>query len=161
MINMIVAVSRNNQIGVDNQLPWHIKEDLQYFKQTTTSHTIVMGRKTFDSIGRPLPNRKNIVITRDYSFQFPGVEVVHSLEELFSLIDSETKPVFVIGGGEIYKLLLPFTDKLYITLVDLSIDGDTFFPEYKDTFTQVHSKKGLYTEDVGFDYFFTEWHKNS
>lgn len=155
-MNLIVAVSRNGQIGVSNELPWHIKEDLQYFKKLTTGSTVIMGRKTFESIGRPLPNRKNVVLTRDTSFTASGIEVVHSVETLLSYI-KEDNNVFIIGGGEVYSLLLSYANKLYITLVDIDIDGDTAFPDYTHDFIKVHSKLGEEVSSVGYDYYFTEW----
>lgn len=158
MINLIVAVSRNGQIGIDNQLPWHIKEDLQHFKAITSGSTIVMGRKTFESIGRPLPNRKNVVLTRDTSFKREGIHVIHSVDDVLQLSVQEDN-LFIIGGGEIYTLLLPYADKLYITLVDIDIDGDTDFPNYTNEFIQISSKVGEQIDSVGYHYYFTEWIK--
>lgn len=158
MIALIAAISRNGQIGVNNQLPWHIKEDLQHFKSITSESTIVMGRKTFESIGRPLPNRRNIVLTRDITFKAEGVEVVHSLDEILTL-SNQVSDLFIIGGGEVYTLFLPYADKLYITLVDIDIEGDTYFPEYANAFTQISSKLGEQVDSVGYNYYFTEWVK--
>jgi len=127
-ISIIVAVSENGVIGKDNQLLWRLPDDLKRFKQLTLNHPMIMGRKTFDSIGKPLPGRTSIVITRDESFAFEGVVVVHSLEEaLATARDLNVDEAFVIGGGEIYKQVQTLADKLYVTEVKTMIDGDTFF----------------------------------
>lgn len=129
MINIIVAMDLKNTIGKDNQLPWYIPSDLKHFKKITTGHTIVMGRKTFESIGKPLPNRDNIILTKNENYVVKGCMVCNSIEEIFSL--SKDKEIFIIGGAEIYKIFLPYTDKLYITLIHDKFDGDTFFPRIK------------------------------
>lgn len=132
-IAMIVARSSNGVIGVEGKLPWHLPEDLRFFKRMTSHKPIVMGRTTFESIGRPLPNRSNIVITRNTFYQAAGVKVVHSLESALevateqALLD-DANEVMVIGGGEIYALALPLAQRLYITQVDIALEGDTFFP---------------------------------
>lgn len=123
-----VAVGENFAIGKNNQLLWHMPADLKFFKQTTSGHTVVMGRKTFDSVGRPLPNRRNIVITRDASLKIDGVEVVNSLDEAITITKNEEKPVFIVGGAEIYRQALPKTDLLYLTTIHHNFDADTFFP---------------------------------
>ncbi|MBR9827908.1 MAG: dihydrofolate reductase [Oceanospirillales bacterium] len=131
---MIVAQSLNRVIGIDNKLPWYLPEDLKYFKRVTLGKPIIMGRKTFESIGRPLPGRTNIIITRDPAWTHPGVRVVHSLDEglalgeSLALIDGVDEAV-VIGGAEIYTLCLPQADRLYLTQVHAEIEGDAFFPE--------------------------------
>ncbi len=156
MINIIVATSKNNQIGINNQLPWHISEDLKYFRKTTSGKTVLMGRKTFESIGRPLPNRKNIVLTRDLNFTAEGVSVIHSLDEALEICKAEEN-IFIIGGGEIYTLFLPYADYLYITLVDKVIDGDTSFPEYDDQFKMIQSTPGETLTEDGHHFAFTIW----
>ncbi len=128
MISIIVAIAQNNVIGGDNRLLWHIREDLQRFKRITTGHPVVMGRKTFESLGRPLPNRQNVVITRQKDFRAEGCTVVGSLDEAFALFDA-SEEVFVIGGAEIYRQALPLAAKLYLTHVEAEYKGDTFFPE--------------------------------
>ena len=128
IISLIAAMARNRVIGKDGKLPWRIPEDLKRFKKLTTGHCVVMGRKTFDSIGKPLPNRTNIVITRDKSWRADGVVVAHSLDEALGLASGDE--VFVIGGGEIYAAALPKASKLYLTLVEGQWEGDAFFPEY-------------------------------
>lgn len=128
MIALVVAMAGNNAIGKDNQLLWHISEDLQFFKKLTLGGTVIMGRKTYESIGRPLPKRRNIVITRTEGYLADGAEIVHSLEEALSIAESDEK-VFIIGGGEIYRQAISFADMLYITKVDRTYDADTFFPD--------------------------------
>lgn len=128
IVSVVVAVAENNAIGKDNQLLWHLPADLKHFKQITTGHTIIMGRKTFDSIGKPLPNRRNIVITRSVGLEIAGVEVVNTIEEALLLCASETE-VFIIGGAEIYKSAMERTDRIYLTRVHESYAADAFFPE--------------------------------
>jgi len=133
-IALIVAVSQNNVIGRDNQLPWHLPEDLQYFKSVTMGKPILMGRKTFDSIGRPLPGRKNIVITRDPQWTAEGVEVVNSLEDAMAAgaeacEATDSDEIMVIGGAQIYRDCLPMADRLYLTRVEAEVEGDAFFPK--------------------------------
>ena len=125
-ISMIVARSRNHVIGKDNQMPWKISADLQFFKKVTMGHPVVMGRKTWESIGRPLPGRRNIVVSRNTDLQLTGAEVVHSLEAALSTL-SEFPRVFVIGGEQLFTQAFPQADRLYITEIDLDIAGDTFF----------------------------------
>jgi len=126
-ISIIVAVAENNVIGQGNRLIWHISEDLKRFKNLTTGHHIIMGRKTYESIGKALPNRISVVISRNKNLIAPGCIVVDSLQKAFE-ISREDSEVFIIGGGEIYKQALPFTDKIYLTKVEANFAGDTFFP---------------------------------
>jgi dihydrofolate reductase len=127
-ISIIVAASRNHVIGKDNQLIWRLSADLKRFKALTTGHTIIMGRKTFESIGKPLPNRHSVIITRQEEYKVEGCTVVHSLEEALEAAKKEEK-VFIIGGGSIYKEAIDKADSLYLTLVHHNFEGDTFFPE--------------------------------
>jgi dihydrofolate reductase len=127
-ISIVVAISENNAIGKDNQLLWHLPADLRHFKNITTGHTIIMGRKTYDSIGKPLPNRRNIVITRQQGLKLEGIEVVNSLAEALSLCDP-TREAFIIGGAEIYKQALPLCKRIYLTTVHQTYKADAFFPE--------------------------------
>lgn len=129
MIKIIVAMSKNRVIGDSNTLIWHLPEDLKRFKQLTTGNTIVMGRKTYESIGKPLPNRRSIIITRDPDYSAEGCEVVNSLEEALLLSNSDC---FIIGGGEIYRQAIDIADRIYLTLIDKEFEGDTSFPELKD-----------------------------
>lgn len=134
-----VATGENFEIGKNNQLLWHMPADLKFFKQTTSGHTVIMGRKTFESVGKPLPNRRNIVITRDRELKIDQVEVVHSLDEALNVTRNEEKPVFIVGGAEIYRQALPKTDTLYLTTIHHTFDADTFFPEIDRTEWQVIS----------------------
>jgi len=133
-LSLIVAMAANRMIGLDGAMPWHISADLKYFKQVTMGAPVIMGRKTYQSIGRPLPGRVNIVITRDTAFSADGVDVVHDLDgairkaEAISLIEGKDE-VFVIGGAEIYALALSAADRLYMTEVHANPPGDTWFPE--------------------------------
>jgi len=126
-ITLILARARNGVIGAKGGLPWRLPEDLAFFKRTTMGHPIVMGRKTWESIGRPLPGRRSIVVTRDRSFAAAGAEVVHSLDEAIARC-SDADEVFVIGGSQLYAEALPRADRLLLTEIDADFDGDTFLP---------------------------------
>ena len=126
-ISIIVAISENNAIGKDNQLLWHLPADLKHFKAITSGHPIIMGRKTYESIGKPLPNRRNIIITRQKGLEIPGAEVVNSIPNALSLC-STTDEVFIIGGAEIYKSALTFTNRIYLTTIHQHYEADAFFP---------------------------------
>ena len=128
-LSIAVAIGENYAIGKNNQLLWHMPADLRFFKQTTSGHTVIMGRKTFDSVGKPLPNRRNIVITRDTELKIEGVEVVNSLDEALAISKTEEKSAFIVGGAEIYKQALPKTQKIYLTTIHHRFEADTFFPE--------------------------------
>lgn len=128
MISIIVAVAKNGVIGDKNALLWHLREDMIHFRTTTSGHPVVMGRKTFDSIGRPLPKRTNVVITRDTNLAIDGCTVVHSLEEAVALFDP-SEEVFIIGGAQIYRQAMPLADRIYLTVIDKPYEGDTSFPE--------------------------------
>jgi dihydrofolate reductase len=132
MLSIIVAASENNVIGIHNHLPWHLPVDMRYFKTTTIGKPIVMGRKSFDELGRVLPGRPNIVITRQKDFHSEGLIVVSSLEEGIEKAKTfGTEEIFVTGGGEIFKLALNIVDRVYITRVHATVHGDTYFPEFK------------------------------
>ena len=129
--SIIVAKADNNAIGKDNQLIWHMPADLKHFKNTTMGHHIIMGRKTFESQKRPLPGRTSIVITRDKNYKAEGCIIVHSLEDAFKIgEDNKQEEVFILGGAEIYKLAIPFTDKIYLTEIKSTFEADTFFPTF-------------------------------
>ena len=130
MISLIVAHDRNRVMGFENKMPWHLPGDLQYFKETTMGKPIIMGRKTFESIGRSLPGRRNIVITRNASYFAEGIEVVGSVEEALSLV-SDVPEIMIIGGEQIFTQSLAIADRLYITRIDETFKGDTFFPSYE------------------------------
>lgn len=129
IVSAIFAVSENNVIGKGNDLPWRMPADLKHFKKTTMGHPVIMGRKSFDSIGRPLPGRHNIVVTRDRNFSAEGVSVVHSLREAVE-IAGEDRPeeVFIIGGAQIYERAFPYCDRLYMTKIHTEAEGDVFLP---------------------------------
>ncbi len=128
-ISIIVAMSENRVIGRAGDLPWHISADLNRFKRLTTGHSIIMGRKTYDSIGRPLPRRRSIVISSDRTLERAGAEVVANLDTALELTAAEVE-VFIIGGSSIYKLALPHADRLYVTQIHAKVDGDVFFPYF-------------------------------
>lgn len=130
MISIICAITKNRAIGKNNDLLFKIKSDLARFKEITSGHPIIMGRKTYESIGRPLPNRTNIVISRDLDLKIDNVDVLPSLEKAFEKYKNE-KEIFVIGGGQIYNQAIEYADRLYLTIIDREItDADTFFPDY-------------------------------
>ncbi len=161
-ISLIVATSLNHAIGKDNQLPWHLPADLKFFKTTTMGCPVVMGRKTFQSIGRTLPGRKNVVITRDAAFNADkhfDIELASGLQEALSSLSSE-KEIFIIGGGEIFKQSMLLADNVYLTLVNTSLDGDVFFPEIDKTkFELVWEEKHQADEKNKFDYTFQKFVK--
>lgn len=141
-ISIIAAMTKQGVIGIHNRLPWHLPADLKHFKELTLGKPIVMGRKTFHSIGKALPGRENIVLTRDKDFRAPAIGVVHSVEEVLMLNNPNTE-LMVIGGDEIYKQFLPHTEKLYLTIVDAAIKGDAFFPalnmdEWEEVYREEH-----------------------
>jgi dihydrofolate reductase len=126
-VSIVVAISENHVIGKDNKLLWHIPNDLKHFKEITTGHTIIMGRKTYDSVGKPLPKRRNIIITRQ-PITIEGCEVVSSIESALALCAGHDE-VFIVGGAEIYKQSLNLTDRIYLTIIHKEFEGDSFFPE--------------------------------
>ncbi len=129
MISIIAALAENRVIGVNNTLPWRLPNDLKHFRRLTTGHAIIMGRRNHESIGKPLPERTNIVITRNHDYRAPGCLVAHSLDEALKMADDDAE-VFVIGGAEIYRAALARADRLYLTRVHAEVQGDTFFPEF-------------------------------
>ncbi len=130
MLSIIVAVAENGVIGDNNALLWHISEDMRYFRATTSAHTVVMGRKTYESIGRPLPKRRNIILSRG-DITIEGCQVLHSLDEAIAATQDEEE-VFIIGGAEIYAQALSVAQRLYITHIEAAYQGDTLFPEWQD-----------------------------
>lgn len=130
----IVAMAENRVIGASGDLPWHLPEDFRFFKKTTLGHPIVMGRKTYESLGKPLPGRKNILLTHQ-QLEIPEVSVIHNIEEL-PLLNIFLDETFVIGGAEIYRLLLPACNTLFITHVHRNVEGDTFFPPFEEDFEE-------------------------
>lgn len=152
MLSCIVAVSKNNVIGKNNKLLWHIKEDLQYFKETTTNHTIIMGRKTFESLPGILPNRKHIVITRNKEFKVnnKNVEISNNIDLIVEKYKNSLNEAFIIGGGDIYEKTLPMCSKLYLTRIHKNFDGDVFFPQLDlakfTLITKSNTKKDIKTQ---------------
>ncbi len=141
-IVLIVAMSTNRVIGKDNQLPWHLPEDLKHFKKLTTDHTVVMGRKTYESIGHPLPQRHNIVLTRDIERDDHRVTVVNDVSSFMDTYTTKLdEDLYIIGGAQIYELFLPFADKIELTEVHQEIEGDTFFPKFEEDFVEVSREK--------------------
>ena len=128
-ISIIVAMSKNRVIGVKNSLPWHISEDLKRFKRLTTGYPIIMGRKTFESIGKPLPERRNIVISRNQNLKVQDIEVVKSIEDALKICSSENL-IYIIGGEQIYNLAMPYANNIHLTEVNKEVEGDAFFPEF-------------------------------
>ncbi|MGI9273384.1 MAG: dihydrofolate reductase [Endozoicomonas sp.] len=151
-VAMIAAVAENNAIGINNKMPWYLPGDLRYFKAVTMGKPIIMGRKTFDSLRKPLPGRTNIVITRDQSWHHEGVKVVHSLDEALSLAEdialiNGNEEIMVIGGEQIYRQALPGADRLYLTRVYQSFEGDAFFPEINESDWVETAREDLQSED--------------
>ncbi len=130
-ISLIAAMAAHRVIGRDNRLPWHLPADLKRFKRLTMGHALIMGRKTFESIGRPLPGRSTIVVTRQAGYAPPGVQIAHSVREALALAAlADEDEVFIAGGAEIFQETLPVADRLYLTLIEKELEGDTFFPDF-------------------------------
>ncbi|MFH1822184.1 MAG: dihydrofolate reductase [Patescibacteria group bacterium] len=151
MISIIAVAGKNNAIGKDNKLLWHIPEDLKHFKKITTGHPVIMGRKTFESIGSPLPNRRNIILTRDKSFQAPSCEIRHSFEEIINEAKKTDEEIFIIGGGQVYEQFIPYAQKLYLTIVDDAPEADTFFPDYSE-FKNIVSREKKEYNNIKFEF---------
>lgn len=163
IISTIVATAKNRVIGKDNQIPWYLPADLKYFKKTTLNHHIIMGRNCYHSIGRPLPKRTNVIITRNPFFVASGCLVAHSIDEALELARANgEKEAFIIGGGQIYEQSAGLWDKVYLTEVDLEAEGDVFFPElnfddWNEVFCEAHEKD----EKNKFDYTFKVFERKS
>ncbi|HHW37031.1 MAG TPA: dihydrofolate reductase [Bacillales bacterium] len=156
MISIVVAMDKNRVIGKNNQLPWHLPADLAFFKKVTMGKAIVMGRKTFESIGRPLPGRENIILTKNRDYRAEGCTMIHSIDDVFDLEKTENGEVCIIGGAEIFNEVLTCTDRLYITEIDHEFEGDTFFPLIKESdWTLISKEKGPKDEKNPYDYYFT------
>lgn len=154
MITMIFAMGRNRVIGRDNKLPWHLPADLKYFRSVTTGSTVIMGRHTHESIGRPLPNRRNIVISSNPAYEAEGCEVIRHIEEILPYATAEEE-VFVIGGAGLFSLLLPHASKMHITWINETFEGDTFLPEWdNDDWRLVSDTPGPRDENNPYDYAF-------
>ena len=147
MISLIVAHDPNRVIGFENKMPWYIPGDLAYFKKTTMDKAIVMGRNTFESIGRVLPGRKNIIVSRNPEYKIEGAEVVTDLVEAIEIASAHHGEVMVIGGEQIFRAVLPKADRLYITFIQQSFEGDTYFPPYGDDWVLVETTEDMKTPD--------------
>ncbi len=159
-LSIIVAKATNNIIGRDNDLPWHLPEDLQYFKKITMGKPILMGRRTFESIGRVLPGRINVVITKDKEFIYDDVSIYHSIEDTLEAL-SLFKEVFIIGGESCYQQFLEYTDRLYITQINRDFEGDTYFPEIQlDDWIEIIRKDFPETKERNFSYSFLIYERN-
>ncbi|NQX61270.1 dihydrofolate reductase [Paenibacillus qinlingensis] len=142
-ISFIVAMDKNRVIGKNNDLPWRLPKEWQYVKKTTMGHSIILGRKNFESIGKALLGRRNIILTRDTSYSAKGCEVAHSVKEVIAMCSGEEE-IFIFGGEEIYRLFLPYADKLYMTKIDYEFDGDTYFPEVDYTeWDEISAQQGI------------------
>lgn len=173
-VAMIAAMANNRVIGADNKMPWHLPADLRHFKRTTMGKPVIMGRKTYESIGKALPGRLNIVITTQTQYSLPDAEVVHSAQEALKRASQlfqqyhgddceqdELHEVMVIGGGEIYRTFLPIAETLYLTLIDLDVEGDTTFPDYQALahWRMVERQPVTAGQDTDFTYTFTKFIK--
>jgi dihydrofolate reductase len=160
MISLLVAHDPDRVIGKDNELPWHIPEDLAYFKKMSMGKAMVMGRKTFDSIGRPLPGRLNIIVTRNRAYTAEGAIVVHDLQEAIAKAQEFSDEVMIIGGAEIFQTTMEIANRLYITYIQKKFEGDTFFPSYGSEWKLTSSSEDHITED-GIPYTFLVYERNS
>jgi dihydrofolate reductase len=162
MISIIAAISKNNVLGKENKLLWHLPKDFKFFKETTFGHPIIMGRKTFESLPKALPGRTNIIITGDRGYKKESAVVTHSLEDAIKVALTENKEVFICGGGQIYKGALEkkLVDKIYLTEIEQEFDGDAFFPTFDKSNWEI-SKKECHTKDEkhNFDFCFVEYVK--
>jgi len=155
MISFLVAMDQNKVIGRNNQLPWHLPEDLKYFKKVTMGHPIAMGRKTHDSIGRILPGRENIIITRNSDYKCEGCLVFYSIEDFVRYCKESNDEIFVIGGAEVFKETFDYVDRLYITCIHEKFEGDTFFPNFDtNAWKLISLEKGIKDQKNPYDYDF-------
>ena len=161
MLSIIVAKAKNNVIGKNNELIWHLSEDLKRFKKLTTGHTIIMGRKTFQALGRVLPERKHIIFSQnpDFKVDDPNVEIVHSMLQIQEYIENDEEN-FVIGGAMIYNLLMPYVTKMYVTQIDKEFEGDAFFPRIdEEKWKEIERIPGIKDEENSFNYEFITYEK--
>lgn len=160
MITIIAAIGKNNELGKDNQLLWHLPNDLKHFKNLTTGHSIIMGRKTYESIGRPLPNRTNIVVSRKENWFEEGILIVPSLKEAIKHAKKINENIYIIGGANIYEQTIDLADRLDITQVDFSADADVFFPKIdKKVWRKIDEIAHQKDEKHEFDYTFQTWER--
>lgn len=155
VISFLVAMDQNRVIGKDNKLPWHLPADLKYFKELTMGHPIIMGRKTYESIGKPLPGRENIVITRKKDYIAEGCTIIHSIAEIKELKEKRNDELFVIGGAEIFEQTFSIADRLYITTIEETFEGDTYFPDFNEAdWVIVSEEKGVQDERNVYEHYF-------
>lgn len=156
-VSLIEAIGRNRELGKDNKLIWHIPADLKHFKEKTRGHVVIMGRKTFESIGKPLPERTNIVVTSDVTKNWKGVHIAESFDEaLLMAQEMGEQEAFVIGGAKLYETAIQKADRLYITLIDAEAPADTFFPEFENDFHMVSEENH---SDGKLQYAYTVWER--
>ena len=160
MISLLVAHDPNRVIGVNNELPWHIPEELAYFKKVSMGKAMIMGRKTFESIGRPLPGRLNIIITRNEEYTAEGTVVAHDLREAIEKAKEFSDEIMIIGGAEIFRLAIGIADRLYITLIQKHFEGDTFFPSYGVEWDLVSSSEDQFSKE-GISYTYLVYDRKS
>lgn len=161
MISFLLAMDRNRVIGKDNDMPWHLPADLAYFKKTTMGHPIVMGRKTHEAIGKALPGRRNVIVTRNPAYKAEGCEVVHSVDEAVALFRNDEE-VFVIGGAQLFEAFFSYADRLYITCIDDSFAGDTYFPKIvEDEWQKISDEKGGKDEKNPYPFAFLVYERKS
>ncbi len=159
MITIIAAIANNNALGMDNKLIWHLPEDLKRFKRVTNGHHVIMGRKTFESLGKPLPNRTSIIITRNKNYKAENCLVVNSLNEALKNANSDSNP-YILGGAEIYNLAMPIADKLDLTIIHHEFKADTFFPEIDPSIWEEKSREDFKADDINkYDYSFVTYEK--
>ncbi|GGP10565.1 dihydrofolate reductase [Oceanobacillus neutriphilus] len=163
MISLLFAASRNNVIGYQNKMPWHLPQDLKFFKEKTTGNTIIMGRKTLESMNGPLPNRRNVVLTRNKDLEIGNVEIIHDLStvERWNKEHPEIE-YFIIGGGAIYEQAVPIADRMYITRIDEEFPGDTFAPAFTEAEWKLTKKeKGIKNDKNPYDYYFLQYDRKN
>ena len=159
MITIIAAIANNNALGINNKLIWHLPEDLKRFKRVTNGHHVIMGRKTFESLGKPLPNRTTIIITRNKNYKANNCIVVNSLDEALKNAKQDKNP-FILGGAEIYKLAMPIADKLDLTIVHYEFEADAFFPEIDTSIWKETSREKFKADEMNkYDYSFVTYEK--
>lgn len=153
-VSLIAAMGENRVIGYNNDIPWRLPKEWQYVKKVTMGHPIIMGRKNYESIGRALPGRRNIILTRDQSYSAKGCEVFHTVQDVLTACEQEDE-IFIFGGEQIYKLFLPFVEKMYITKIHAEFQGDTYFPEINDAeWNELSVQQGMTDEDNPYIYFY-------
>ena len=158
-VSIIVAMAQNRTIGINNTLPWRIPEDLRHFKALTMGHHMIMGRKTFDSIGKPLPGRTTVVVTRDRNLKIAGCVMAYSLQDAIAACAGDEE-IFVVGGAELYAQAMPLTDTLYITEIRQDVEGDAHFPEFtKDAWQEVSRERRNQTEPQALEYHFATYQR--